>query len=52
MPTKGVVAVAKGLVELGFSLVSTSGTLAVLREAGVAATHINKVTEGRPTLWT
>ncbi len=45
---KGVVAVAKGLVELGFSLVSTSGTLAVLREAGVAATHINKVTEGRP----
>ena len=45
---QGVVAVAQGLVKIGFTLTSTTGTLAVLKAAGLAVTHINKVTEGRP----
>ncbi|WP_297004356.1 carbamoyl-phosphate synthase large subunit, partial [Thalassolituus sp. UBA6592] len=45
---KNVVAVAKGLVEIGFSLVSTEGTCRVLKEAGVDVKRVNKVTEGRP----
>jgi len=45
---QGVVAMAKGLIECGFSLVSTAGTCKVLQEAGVAVERVNKVTEGRP----
>ncbi len=38
----------KTLVELGFSIVATSGTARFLREHGVEVTLINKVLEGRP----
>lgn len=43
-----VVPVAKQLVEAGFELVSTRGTVRVLQAHGVPATVVNKVTEGRP----
>jgi len=36
------------LVALGFDVVCTRGTLAMLSEQGVPATAINKVKEGRP----
>src|SRR5690554_4543480 len=45
---QALVPIAQGLLKLGFKLVSTTGTLAVLKEAGLAVTHVNKVTEGRP----
>lgn len=38
----------KTLVEIGFSIVATSGTARFLRERGVEVTLINKVLEGRP----
>ena len=44
----GVVKVAKDLVDLGFELVATTGTLRVLREANVECSLIQKVNEGRP----
>jgi carbamoyl-phosphate synthase large subunit len=44
----GVVKVAKDLLDLGFSLVATGGTLRVLREANVECSLIQKVNEGRP----
>jgi carbamoyl-phosphate synthase large subunit len=45
---KGVVAVSKKLVDLGFELVATSGTQRVLMEAGLQVEKVNKVNEGRP----
>ena len=42
------VAVARRLVELGFSILATRGTAARLREAGLPVTVVNKVLEGRP----
>jgi len=36
------------LRELGFSLIATRGTAAVLQAHGIAATVVNKVAEGRP----
>jgi carbamoyl-phosphate synthase large subunit len=42
------VAVARRLIDMGFSVVATRGTAARLREAGLAATVTNKVLEGRP----
>jgi len=42
------VAVARYLVDNGFSLVATQGTAAVLKEAGIEVKRINKVLEGRP----
>ena len=42
------VAIARQLVELGFSLIATRGTAAVLQSNGVQVTPINKVAEGRP----
>src|SRR6185503_15064966 len=44
----GLVAVARRLVNLGFSLVATHGTWAFLTKAGLTVTAINKVLEGRP----
>jgi carbamoyl-phosphate synthase large subunit len=44
----GAVAVARDLAELGFSVLATRGTAAALAAAGVAATPVNKVAEGRP----
>jgi carbamoyl-phosphate synthase large subunit len=40
--------VAKGLVDLGFQIIATSGTHDVLRAQGVPAERVNKVREGRP----
>jgi carbamoyl-phosphate synthase large subunit len=42
------VAVARDLVELGFSLIATRGTASVLAAHGVAVGTVNKVAEGRP----
>ena len=36
------------LADMGFSLLATRGTAATLKEAGVEATVVNKVLEGRP----
>ena len=44
------VAVAQGLVALGFSLVATRGTAAAIQAAGVACEVVNKVAEGRPNV--
>ncbi len=44
----GVVELAKNLVQLGFSLVATSGTAKAIEEAGLKVEYINKVMEGRP----
>ena len=46
---KGEVAeVARAFAELGFELISTSGTAAVLEKAGLKVRRILKLTEGRP----
>jgi carbamoyl-phosphate synthase large subunit len=42
------VAVARRLIETGFSISATRGTAARLREAGLEADVVNKVLEGRP----
>jgi carbamoyl-phosphate synthase large subunit len=44
----GVVKVAKDLIDLGFNLVATTGTLRVLEAANVESSLIQKVNEGRP----
>ncbi|MGH8707180.1 MAG: carbamoyl-phosphate synthase large subunit, partial [Burkholderiales bacterium] len=36
------------LAGLGFTILATRGTAAVLEQAGVAVTAVNKVAEGRP----
>ncbi|MFW9616664.1 carbamoyl-phosphate synthase large subunit [Aquabacterium sp.] len=61
LPTKGTVcisvkdgdkeravAVAKDLIELGFSVVATKGTAAAIAAAGVPVKPVNKVKDGRP----
>jgi carbamoyl-phosphate synthase large subunit len=42
------VAVARRLIDLGFSIFATRGTAARLREAGLPVSVTNKVLEGRP----
>ena len=42
------VAVARRLLDMGFSIMATSGTAGRLREAGLKVTTVNKVLEGRP----
>ena len=42
------VAVARDLVQLGFSLAATKGTVAVIAAAGIPVSAVNKVIEGRP----
>jgi len=41
---RGIVEFARGLVELGWSLVSTGGTATTLRKAGVPVTPVDQVT--------
>ncbi|QDV21537.1 Carbamoyl-phosphate synthase large chain [Gimesia panareensis] len=41
---------ARRLIELGFKIVSTSGTARVLREAGLEVSTVKKLKEGRPNL--
>jgi carbamoyl-phosphate synthase large subunit len=43
-----ILAAAKRMVELGFSLIATDGTAAFLAREGVAVTQVNKVAQGRP----
>jgi carbamoyl-phosphate synthase large subunit len=45
---KEVAAVATQFADLGFELVSTGGTAAVLEKAGLKVQHIFKLAEGRP----
>jgi carbamoyl-phosphate synthase large subunit len=45
-----VVPVAKDLAALGFSLVATAGTAALLEEEGLSVARVNKVAEGRPNI--
>jgi carbamoyl-phosphate synthase large subunit len=45
---RGIVQVARDLVEMGFEVCGTRSTQRVLEEAGVAAVRVNKVTEDRP----
>ncbi len=44
----GAAEVARSLHDLGFSVLATRGTAAVLSAAGVTVTAVNKVAEGRP----
>jgi carbamoyl-phosphate synthase large subunit len=43
-----VVVLARQLLALGFRIVATRGTAAILRAAGVACDEVNKVAEGQP----
>ncbi len=43
-----LIPVARDLDEMGFELIATHGTAAVLRERGVQCAGVNKVAEGRP----
>jgi len=45
---KGVAEVAKQFADLGFNLVATGGTAAVLEKAGLKVERVFKLTEGRP----
>ncbi len=42
------VMMARRLIELGLTIVATSGTAATLKEAGVTVKRVNKVYEGQP----
>jgi carbamoyl-phosphate synthase large subunit len=48
MHKKDVAAVARDYVSLGFELIATSGTAAILEKAGLKVEKIYKVSEGRP----
>src|SRR5712675_636559 len=45
---KDVVAVARQFAELGFEIISTSGTAGVLEKAGLNVRRVFKLSEGRP----
>ncbi|WBV44170.1 carbamoyl-phosphate synthase large subunit [Pseudoroseomonas cervicalis] len=45
---KATVFLARRLAEIGFQVMATRGTAAVLREAGLTVSVVNKVMEGRP----
>ncbi|WP_404365045.1 carbamoyl-phosphate synthase large subunit [Marinobacter sp.] len=45
---EGAVRVGRDLVAAGFRLLATTGTVKVLREAGIEVERVNKVREGRP----
>ena len=47
---KKSVALANDFIELGFSICATEGTYKILRENGIEASHILKVSEGRPNI--
>jgi carbamoyl-phosphate synthase large subunit len=42
------VQIARELLDLGFTLLATRGTAAVLRSHGIPVAQVNKVAEGRP----
>ena len=43
-----IVASARKLIEMGFTIVATSGTASYLAEQGLAVERVNKVLEGKP----
>ena len=43
-----IIEICRGLQAIGFEILATGGTTNALNEAGVPATRINKVMEGRP----
>ncbi len=45
-----IVDLAQRLAAMGFQLLATSGTAAVLGDAGVTVTHVKKLQEGHPNL--
>ncbi len=45
---KNIVAVARDLADVGFSIVATSGTRKYLQDAGVDCEEVNKISQGRP----
>jgi carbamoyl-phosphate synthase large subunit len=47
---RGVVPLARGFVQLGFRVIATRGTAAMLQAAGIAAEPVYKVNEGRPNI--
>ena len=47
---QALIPVAARLIELGFSVIATSGTTNALAEAGLAVTSVLKVHEGRPNI--
>ena len=47
---QAAVGVGRELVELGFRIVATAGTAAVLERAGIPNERVKKVTEGRPNI--
>ena len=48
MDKKSIVPVAKKLLEMGFTVVTTGGTRAFLEQHGVATERLKKISEGRP----
>jgi len=44
----GAVEIARSLAQLGFTILATHGTAAIISGAGVAVAVVNKVAEGRP----
>jgi len=47
---RGIIMIARGLMDLGFQIVATHGTGKVLERNGVPARYVFKVGEGRPTV--
>lgn len=47
---RAIVAIARGLAELGFKLVSTAGTAKTLAAAGLEVQFVNKIGEARPNI--
>lgn len=45
-----MIALAKALVEAGFSIEATRGTATELYDAGIMSTVVNKMSEGRPNI--
>ncbi|MEX2215743.1 MAG: carbamoyl-phosphate synthase large subunit [Phycisphaeraceae bacterium] len=45
---KSIVPVAKKLLEMGFTVVTTGGTRTILEQNGVATERLKKISEGRP----
>jgi carbamoyl-phosphate synthase large subunit len=45
-----MIPIAQDLAELGYQIISTSGTARILRQAGLAVEEILKLQEGRPNL--
>ncbi len=45
---QAIAPLGRRLTDMGFSLLATRGTAATLKEAGIEATVVNKVLEGRP----